>query len=383
MNQTIEYLKKFPIKNIVNEITILKSKQFDKTGEELEYIIDKLKNIITNCPISSVQYDEIINDIYTLKCFKIDFIDKFLKELNYEEILNNEYNNIYNKIKNNIKLIENDIKIYEFLSFNYVLDDELFQICNFVIKNTLNKKIVFDYEYVKKIIIYFTEKMMKNYTLNPKCIISDNKNNESSNIIYLNENSIENFYYNGSIDLILTIFHELSCLSKKYRSKKTHNITYDDILIAKDKILKELDLDFYNKNYLYIKTENEDRTKEVIFAIRYLEQLGFKIIEKNEIANFCTDELQKNAKTILKIKEKKEEISNYFDTLIYSKPELLDKYEVLYYEYKIEGNKVIRKTEEELLDDYKNLSKNNKSNESIILLYEELFLKLNEKEKSL
>lgn len=362
----------------------------DTIYEEFNVAVQELCSKLDKIDISMVnQMSDVMNDIYMLKDMRIEKIDSFLLKTKYEDIIKKEYHELFQRINSGTELNSEDCKKFEYFMFNYDTEENKINYCDYVIRAILLGKGQFSYEFVKKIITCFTEKAAEFFGLKCKAAIEELKEHvngeKSGNRILLNNNLIDNFYYNHNPKLIETIFHEVSHIMQDKRQKNKSVVSLPDYLQIKDMVASRVNSDFYDDNYLSVTFENEARLNGAIYSMRYLKALfGYQgSIEKEELERINLT-IAQNENMLRAYRGNDANVEDIFDEIISSNPKYLIAYPSLRYEYKeTEDGHVVRKSFEEIKDEYftndfSNLDKN--SYNALMELYMYIMKKAKNKE---
>lgn len=198
------------------------------------------------------------------------------------------------------------------------------------------------------------------YVVPVNTIYQKNNNNNADGLcihkkeqysIYLKDQVIENFSYESPFRALETLFHEMRHVTQFANEDNT--CTYRDYLMFKDRVLSNLNLDYYLANYDSIGIEIDAYTKGCVLAYRYLQELDPSLADRlrhdiysNIVEYRSTWHQEYYQKRVAKDDDLKS-IDTIFDEVISMHPDLVDVYPILQIEYNLDGKK---KTVKEFLD---------------------------------
>lgn len=162
---------------------------------------------------------------------------------------------------------------------------------------------------------------------------------------------------NGIIKIIEGIFHEIAHANQinQIEQGKNNKISYN---VLKENIIREESEEFYNKNYKYIYAEIDARLKGYLQKAKMLKRIGFSEEEIDEFEagdlkqRIVTSKEEKQAGKNKILYEKIEDVNKIFLEILQKKPELLEKYEVLKFEYENNDGKISRRSYVDILKTY-------------------------------
>lgn len=336
-------------------------------NNELTELISRLNSLI-NSFRSQVDISNIIvtnnlfNHLYSINNLEIQSVNKLLSDVNYHNLLEEQFQVITKKINNGDKLLQED---YDFLCFflinNQFKDSLKLGVVNVLIKGIVNKECNFDISSLEEIVKTFVEEGIKNviglkYT-HCKIVEYDDKRTCGSALygnVYVNKAQIRHLADGKITYLLRTLFHEMIHV-RQYQRRKNRCISIYDMILLKDKILSDASRKYYEDNYYLLTTENQAFMSESKEALDYMEQLGI-IPSKEELDDINKDyEYHKNfcGATIRICEDVPCELDTLFDKSIYNSPSISNQYPQLSLEYIIDGNIVRRKNKKEIESEYK------------------------------
>lgn len=335
-------------------------------NNELTELISRLNSLI-NSFRSQVDISNIIvtnnlfNHLYSINNLEIQSVNKLLSDVNYHNLLEEQFQVITKKINNGDKLSKED---YDFLCFflinNQFKDSLKLGVVNVLIKGIVNKECNFDISSLEEIVKTFVEEGIKNviglkYT-HCKIVEYDDKRTCGSALygnVYVNKAQIRHLADGKLTYLLRTLFHEMIHV-RQYQRRKDRCISIYDMILLKDEILSDASRKYYEDNYYLLTMENQAFMSESKETLDYMEQLGI-IPSKEELDDINKDyEYHKNfcGATIRIWEDVPCELDTLFDKSIYNSPSVLNQYPQLSLEYIIDGNIVRRKNKKEIESEY-------------------------------
>lgn len=335
-------------------------------NNELTELISRLNSLI-NSFRSQVDISNIIvtnnlfNHLYSINNLEIQSVNKLLSDVNYHNLLEEQFQVITKKINNGDKLSKED---YDFLCFflinNQFKDSLKLGVVNVLIKGIVNKECNFDISSLEEIVKTFVEEGIKNviglkYT-HCKIVEYDDKRTCGSALygnVYVNKAQIRHLADGKLTYLLRTLFHEMIHV-RQYQRRKDRCISIYDMILLKDEILSDASRKYYEDNYYLLTMENQAFMSESKETLDYMEQLGI-IPSKEELDDINKDyEYHKNfcGATIRIWEDVLCELDTLFDKSIYNSPSVLNQYPQLSLEYIIDGNIVRRKNKKEIESEY-------------------------------
>ncbi len=215
----------------------------------------------------------------------------FLEQNNIKNKIRKLSNLIYNKILNSEKLTQDEENCFiSLLKYNGLIKKEKNQIINMLIINIMSgKKLITKecftnviQEFVKDIMIEINHNRLPNYE--PICEIEEFNGKiyasaANGKIMSLSSELI-NKLYNGEIEFLQTLFHELYHI-KQMIEIKTGKINSEVMTNIKEMVIKIVfPEEFYQDNYNINNMEIDADINGFIWFKRYVNQLGFSIDEE-------------------------------------------------------------------------------------------------------
>lgn len=335
-------------------------------NNELTELISRLNSLI-NSFRSQVDISNIIvtnnlfNHLYSINNLEIQSVNKLLSDVNYHNLLEEQFQVITKKINNGDKLLQED---YDFLCFflinNQFKDSLKLGVVNVLIKGIVNKECNFDISSLEEIVKTFVEEGIKNviglkYT-HCKIVEYDDKRTCGSALygnVYVNKAQIRHLADGKLTYLLRTLFHEMIHV-RQYQRRKDRCISIYDMILLKDKILSDASRKYYDDNYFLLSIENQAFMNESKETLDYMEKLEITP-SKEELDDINKDyEYHKNfcGATIRIWEDVPCELDTLFDKSIYNSPSVLNQYPQLSLEYIIDENIVRRKTRKEIESEY-------------------------------
>jgi len=354
--------------------------------DKIESVLFKVELEIDKLHLSEIKSNKFFNGLFSISRCNISCVNDFLDKYDYGYELDTLIPPILTKIDNDDEISEEEMVFLETiieLDFDHVNYQLLY---NYFIKRALIKKSNVSYGTFCYIIERFVELGIKNFYQTGHCYIIPYKEVEEErkkilgcaeyNDIFLAEEEIYNLYYNNETSLIRTIHHELAhCVQFKYVFPGKGFFTFHALKELKERILQVNNKKYYEENYHFISFELEAIKTSIDAEKDYLYNLGLGFEEDAEL------KVQKYKEEIIKRLDVEERTLNGLDTtvdqefekFIYDKVDIIRKYPALNQLYKIENDSVIRKSQEELINDYENLKKIYISNENALKLIEDFY----------
>ena len=304
------------------------------------------------------------NYLYNIKEFHIPEVDEILGKANYGSKLEHELEKIVAKENSSQNISVSEYELVEFLLLNGNLKNYKVNWCNFLIKALANKKFHIEYEDLEKLLIMYSEELLnEKYQIdNAKCIIENFPKKEQhgkarKNKMHIDKDLVNKLYQNFNGDNMFkvfnAIFHEATHVSQYFR-RINHNISFYDLILTKDYILRNYLNDYYDNNYYLSSEEIEAHIEGYQTALSYADFLGLTI--SDEIKKEESYKIENLKKIITNLNRKYQ--GNYvsIDDLIQKilSPEMLKEYPQLQLEYVIENGYIRRKTLEEVEENYHN-----------------------------
>ena len=339
----------------------------EKELEKLKLLLDDFSKETITLNHHNIKINKLFNLLYTLNDSQ-DIINNFLDKYKYKQLFNEFSKETITKLdKTDIIFTDLELNTIETIIYQNNNQFNSSYIYKYFINRCINKQQNVNLECFQEIIKQLTEITLKPFYRNSQCILKEYEINKygkhfvmygsnRAHKIYLNINAIENMYYNQDSNMLITIFHE------SMHGIQHKNIFYDKqdidplvLLEIKDIILSKVIPNYYNENYNNISFEIEAEYFGQVLASNYINQ------------NLIDNDIQYKYNNILNQQRTINGITTDIDTLfnnyIVDHPELLKKHYQLQYLYKIENNKVIPLTEEELYNQYEKIISNPNINE--------------------
>ena len=339
-----------------------------KKSEELEQLVSKLSEKLDilkkDDDLNYVPVCQLFNYLYNIKEFHIPEVDEILGKANYGSKLEHELEKIVAKENSSQNISVSEYELVEFLLLNGNLKNYKVNWCNFLIKALQTKKFHIEYEDLEKLLIMYSEELLnEKYQIdNAKCIIENFPKKEQhgkarKNKMHIDKDLVNKLYQNFNGDNMFkvfnAIFHEATHVSQYFR-RINHNISFYDLILTKDYILRNYLNDYYDNNYYLSSEEIEAHIEGYQTALSYADFLGLTI--SDEIKKEESYKIENLKKIITNLNRKYQ--GNYvsIDDLIQKilSPEMLKEYPQLQLEYVIENGYIRRKTLEEVEENYHN-----------------------------
>ncbi len=347
----------------------------DKYLRAVSKVFKEIEKYISFCKkndISNLFTNDFFDHLYLLKDKGIPQVDQLLAMTNYVQ-------NFDDRMKKIEKLLPTfDIMSYQdyetisfILRYNLCDKSKIFSYCNYVIRNTILQKYDFSRDTFRFAIKRFAEEAMSLYVKNPRCIFKNIPSRKNEKVrgeaglknIYIDNEVINGAYNknkNTTFRAIATIFHETRHVHqfKRWRSKFE---SIDDIRQIKEKVIELVYEDYYSDNYDLISYEKEAKIRALIDAYNYYNSLGCGFLFNYEsLREEIKEELEKHSEQLRIIDGRQASIDVLFEQAINERPELLDSYPQLLYQYKVERSGLVRaKTYDELETDLSTINSNN------------------------
>ena len=363
--------------------TIIFNKQHNNedVNDFLDYYADVVDNYLNNKVDEHL--DEILSSLYNYQYLENQKINNVIKK--HQNLYQQNFNVLYDKLINKQEITQvESFKLRfleEYLRANPLGNNEmitkLFNLYTINILENKNKEYISIDNY-RNIIELYIEQFKHLYNLDSVILsfTNDNQYIYGSHIsrrkymvfeyIEINENLINDFYNNQSTKLFETLIHEIEHLHQFCNIEKGM-VSHDIINMIKDKILSD-ELDgYYENNYQNISYEVDARVVGRKGMIDYFKALGYKL-------NIQELEEKQNLNRIHN--NKIDNLNNIFNVYIIDHPELVKKYPQLLLEYEIKNNKVIRKSFQQMINDFEIIKKNNQMNENDKQVYFDYYKQL-------
>lgn len=337
-----------------------------KKSEELEELTNRLTEKIAFLKqeenLDYIPVCKAFNYLYSIKNFKIEDVNDILNKANYDKKLEEELEKIVNKEDKSIDITKEEYELVNLLLINGDIKQYKINWCNFFIKSLTNKKFHIEYEDLEKMIIMYSEELMKDacHIDEAKCTIEvfkekDRHGEANKNIIHIDRNEFDDLYQNFNADnmfkIFNTIFHEVTHVNQ-YSRRMRNNISFYDSIMIKDFILRNSLKDYYDDNYYLSTEEIEAFIEGYRTALNYTEFMGLKI--SDELKRDESYRVEGFKKVVTNLNRKYQgnyiPIDNLFHDVVTL--DMLKEYTILQLEYVVENDCVRRKTLEELDEEY-------------------------------
>ena len=342
-----------------------------KKSEELEQLVSKLSEKLDilkkDDDLNYVPVCQLFNYLYNIKDFHIPEVDEILGKANYGSKLEHELETIVAKENSSQNISASEYELVNFLLLNGNLKNYKVNWCNFLIKALANKKFHIEYEDLEKLLIMYSEELLnEKYQIdNAKCIIENFPKKEQhgkarKNKMHIDKDLVNKLYQNFNGDNMFkvfnAIFHEATHVSQYFRRIK-NNISFYDLILTKDYILRNYLNDYYDNNYYLSSEEIEAHIEGYQTALSYADFLGLTI--SDEIKKEESYKIENLKRIITNLNRKYQGNYVLIDDLIQKilSPEMLKEYPQLQLEYVIENGYIRRKTLEEVEENYHNYLK--------------------------
>ena len=338
--------------------------------DESEKFHDKMNEIINSLP-QEIYYNDTLNYIYKMRGFS--FINQYLYKIKYEDILNQECIKLSKKIDNDENLDIEETKKFEFITLNMFDRKELKSYNKYVLRKVITGKINFSYEYFELYMLDFIFTAMKESGVKGIASIENLEGHYgvviNSFFLKIDRAIIKELYKNKDLEAMITLYHEIRHLVQEeaYKDDKHPNIYFFQML--KERILSKFYYeDYYKKNYSKVLQELDAEEVGLKSMKKIVEYIGLDMPQKI-IENFNDDiqSIRERAKDqVREFKGEVKTVDEIFDEFISDKPQLLEIYPYLQYQYKKDNEAtVIKKTPMEVLDmikkiDFSNLNEASK-----------------------
>lgn len=334
-------------------------------GSEMEnakFIIDGVKSILDAFPKENIEYSTDINLLYKMK--NISVVNKYIKEIDYDKVLEAKKQEIFSKDYNN--LTDDEIKDLEFLTKYFLNENERKGIYNDALfDKCLNGKNRYSLKFIEDAYLSFSKEVAQkmglygdistvdlNQKLNGRKALG-NCGNYTGKICIDRKGLIK--LSNGDPNIFTTFFHELRHREQNYMvTGKIDNQEPAVLLWAKEKILADKFPDYYENNYEIISFESD----AIVSSLNTM--LNF-----NKIKEERKEEYTKELHTIQALNDKYRTfrihegkiltVEDIFNEQIKMTDSMLRKFPIFNYQYIKDENGIRHRTIEEI-NDYMNLT---------------------------
>lgn len=354
--------------------------------EKIEDTLNKYENETKDLVLSS-QWNKFFNLLFSVSNLNISIIDDFLDKYDYKNYALKNYDKILDKIYCNKELLETEIDFLDLMIWMNCESVDYGILYAYFFRQTIMKKINISYKSFKHMLKIYVEDVFLNiYNSKISCEIVPHFESCINDLdkyvvgsathfsLYLGEEIISALYYNGDVELFHVIGHEMFHLYQLRFCFNTGNIIgFGGITCLKDYILAANNK-YYKDNYDNVIFELEAEIKGKEFQKNILLTLGFEL---------NPDKYQSDREELFARMKDKRRIVNgeettvdvEFEKFIYNHPEIFLRFPKLARLYKIEGNNVILKSNDELNNDLKEILENPEIHEEykkqIQLFYDE------------
>lgn len=361
-------------------------------AEDLEFksIVDSLVKYLSNCQLD----EDILLSLYSIRflnCTEVHFI---LNNCDYNKFINNKIVEVRTKLfdifmsgKNNeISNLDCKYLIY-FLENNLIEEKDLYSVTNFMYALLMCKKIELTLEQKFILVKHFTQTYMKTFYPNISgntCIFEkmvDSFGSSFFNQIVLDEDKVTQCLENEKyIELLELIFHECTHTLQKHQMSNIREASYMNLLNVKEFIIKRNIEDYYDQNYYVCSLEVHARYMAYNFLLQFARQFGWESTYKEysekgmekESMNFLFEQRKLNGHLTT--------VDMLFDSLKLDSS-ILNQFPALNFEYKQGEEHIIRKTKEEIEQDYLDYLKKYGDSEEAHYLFNTLINKYKNEEK--
>lgn len=399
--------RRCPMCKVAADIDLLVETDFEcpycyEENAKLKQIYNNLDKLLKDFLVETngfgvVQVDSNIffDLLLTSKEIPLPAINEILSKYNYEKTIETNFYQIVEKLKNlDVHLTDSELRIIEDgIKLNYDYDIETVAV--FFIRNAILGQQLPDYQTFRELLIHFTKKYMKQYSLEPIVKVMDIKHEEHMKYndkhhvinllsdsydmhgqytemhktIELDEHDIEELYYNRNSEVIDTIFHELVHV-RQYYDLNNGIISNNNIYCVMDLLLSNND-EYQNNNYEKLQHEVEAIYYGMMMHIDFLIQKArLRFVNTDWIKDELT-EIKNNSNDLTRIVDGKIiSLQEAFENLIMSKPEILEKYPGLKNYFVISNGMVVSNLpprainpESNISQQYENISRYNEFKE--------------------
>lgn len=340
-------------------------KAISKVSKEIEKYISFGKK----SDISNLFTNDLFDHLYSLKDKGIPQVDQLLAITNYVQSFEKRMKDIEKILPAFFIMSSKNYQMISFiLKYNLCSRDKIYDYCNYVIRDTIMKHHNFSKDTFKLAIKRFAEETMRQYVTNPLCRFVDipvegnskTLGRAKGNIIEIDNEEMDKAYEHDAREIIITTFHEIRHIHQSQRYRDRFELP-DDIRQIKEAIISKVYKDYDSVNYDLISYEKEAEIRALIAADRYYESLGLIFNHDYEaLKDQIKNEFAKYHEQLRMIDGRQASIDVLFEQAINERPELLNSYPQLLYQYKVERSGLVRaKTHDELKTDLSTINSNN------------------------
>lgn len=363
-------------------------------SEDLEFknMIDLLLDYLKDCKLD----EDILLSLYGIRFLNCTEIHLILNQYNYNKFISDKLSEIQTKFNDIFKLKkENKISISDCKYIIYFLENklydekELYSVTNFMMVLLICKQIELTFKQKLIIVKFFTQFYMKQ--LYPSlgdsiCVFEemqdDTLEKEASNKISLNEKKVNEYLEKEKyIELLKLIFHQCIHNFQNYQMINAKEASYINLLNVKERIIKSNIKNYYDENYYVCSLEVQARYASYELLLKFAKQFGWKSVKKYS-ENGKAEESKYIAFEKRKLNGNNTTVDLLFDSLNL-KSSILKKFPVLNFEYKQGEEYIVRKSKDEIEQDYLDYLKEHGESEKVHYLFNKLINKLKDEESSI
>jgi len=326
-------------------------------NKEFQQLISSLLKVIQFCELD----EEILLSLSDISYLNILEINQILDKYKFGNFLNNKFIEINNAIVNEEYRNEDLKYLLYFIENNFYTQENIMYISNFLMKNLFCNKVDASIDELLKIIVVYTENIMKAVhpnVRNPKCILEELEKDVAGDsfydIIHLDKNYLINELQNNNYyEIVSTIFHECTHTFQHHIINSNELISYMILLIAKENVIRSKIPNYYSENYLKYASEVDARWGQNILLLQFIENNKLNVSEemKTKINHSIDFEGQLVLDETRKINGQMTDVDTLFESLNLDVG-VLNQYPILRFQYKDVGDKIQLKSKEELINEY-------------------------------
>ena len=345
-------------------------------NEKLKVLVDKLISALNN----TTDFDnKILVSLLSINDLGIKKANSILNKYDVNTIVSSKYKWLLdNKFGSNISKDDEELFI-NLIDSNSIDTSTKNTFITILMRYMITGNLSTSNDKKKLLIKKFTEMYMETRIKNPECIYSklDDANGDAFySLIRLNDNTIDNYLRKGLYaQILMLVFHECTHTYQKYYMHNGEILSYLLLLQTKETIIRNRSSNYYDDNYKMFSEESEARYMEYKGLLDYLSVLNLGLSKENtEFCNNMMQEEYKNCQDENRVLDgKNTTVDEIFDNIELTISEL-NRYPLLKLEYKIEDDRVAKKSIEELENDYAYLKsvKTGEEREQIDYIYSKL-----------
>ncbi len=354
------------------------NKDLEESVVALKTLLSRIQEMLTNIPVTKTKYHQFLTLLAKLKNVNLPEVEELFSKFNYNEVLEKIYLDIKNKGMNDIPLNKSEIDVSEALVYRnldrkkrnnkQVLDLVSLYLRKIIINSIKDEKeLIISYEAFQTLIKEFTEVEISYFYKQGRCQIFEGPIFERDNSVVLgladynsvslSDIDIKAFYYDGNNSLLETIFHEINHVRQQAITYKQKAVSELDLLQIKDRVIGRYLKNYINENYANLSYEIEAYYCGLRDQRLALNSIG---INFNQETNLRVErDLEALAKKMLNkertLNGKSIDMDQEFAKILSTRPQLLNEYPCLKRLYKLENNGVVRKSDEELTNELKDI----------------------------